>query len=39
MKKRVSAVLAAVAMLITASANIGCVLWWFDEPKALEDMD
>lgn len=39
MKKRMAKILAAVAMLTTASASVGCVLWCIDEPKALKDMD
>ena len=39
MKKRISKVLAAIAMIATASASLGCVWWWADEPKALKDMD
>ena len=39
MKKRISKLLAAVAMLATASASLGCAWWWLDEPKALDNMD
>lgn len=39
MKKRMAKVLAAVAMLATASASVGCGWWLFEEPKALKDMD
>ena len=39
MKKRMAKVLAAVAMLATASASLGCVWWILDEPKALKNMD
>lgn len=39
MKKRMAGVLAAVAMLLTASASMGCVLWLVEEPKALKNMD
>ena len=39
MKKRMAKVLAAVAMLATASASIGCGCWLVEEPKALKDMD
>lgn len=39
MKKRMAKVLAAVAMLATASASMGCVLWCVEEPKALKNMD
>ena len=39
MKKRIAKVLAAVAMLATASASMGCVIWCAEEPKALKNMD
>ncbi len=39
MKKRMAGMLAAVAMLLTASASMGCVLWLVEEPKALKNMD
>lgn len=39
MKKRMAKVLAAVAMLATASASMGCLWWCADEPKALKNMD
>lgn len=39
MKKRIAKVLAAVAMLATASASMGCLWWCADEPKALKNMD
>ncbi len=39
MKGRMAKVLAAVAMLATASASLGCSWWLLDEPKALKDMD
>lgn len=39
MKKRMAGMLAAVAMLLTASASVGCVLWCVEEPKALKNMD
>lgn len=32
-------VLAAVAMLATASASVGCMFWFAEEPKALKNMD
>lgn len=35
MKKRLSMLLAAVAMLATGAASMGCVWWVFDEPTAL----
>lgn len=39
MKKRMAKVLAAVAMLATASASVGCVWWCLNEPDALKNMD
>ncbi len=39
MKKKLSAVLAVVAMAVTASASMGCLIWLFEEPKALSNMD
>ncbi len=39
MKKRVAKVLAAVAMLATAGANMGCVWFCLEEPNSLQKMD
>ncbi len=39
MKKRMAKIIAAVAMLTTATASVGCVLFCIDEPKALKNMD
>lgn len=39
MKKKLSALIAVIAMAVTASANMGCLLWCLEEPKALKDMD
>ena len=39
MKKRMAKILAAVAMMITASASVGCAIWIIEEPKALKNMD
>ena len=39
MKKRLSYVLAAVAMLATSAASMGCAWFLCDEPKALKNMD
>ena len=39
MKKRMAKIMAAVAMLTTATASVGCVLFCIDEPKALKNMD
>ena len=38
MKKRMAKILAAVAMLTTASASLGCVWFCVVEPKALKNM-
>ena len=34
MKKRLATILAAVALLATASASLGCIWLWMDEPNA-----
>lgn len=34
MKKRLSQLLMAVAMLATGAASVGCVWWFYDEPNA-----
>ncbi len=39
MKKRMAKVLAAVAMLATASASMGCMWFCAEEPNALKNMD
>ena len=39
MEKRMAKILAAVAMLATASASMGCAWWLFEEPKSLKNMD
>lgn len=39
MKKKLSALVAVVAMAVTASASMGCLLWILEEPKALSNMD
>lgn len=39
MKKRMAKIIAAVAMLTTATASVGCILFCIDEPKALKNMD
>lgn len=39
MKRRMAKILAAVAMLATASASVGCVWFCAAEPKALKNMD
>lgn len=39
MKKRLSYVLAAIAMLATSAASMGCVWFLCDEPQASNDMD
>ncbi len=35
MKKRLSMLLAAIAMLATGAASVGCVWWFQDEPNSL----
>lgn len=32
--KRLAGIFAAVAMLATTAASLGCMWWIFDEPKA-----
>lgn len=39
MKKRLSCVLAAIALLATSAASMGCAWFLADEPKALKNMD
>lgn len=39
MKKRMAKVLAAVAMLATATASVGCMWFCIEEPIALKNMD
>lgn len=39
MKKRMAKILAAVAMIATASASVGCVWLCAEEPKSLKNMD
>lgn len=39
MKEKLARVLAAAAMMLTASASIGCALFCVEEPKALKNMD
>lgn len=39
MKKRLSYVLAAIAMLATTAASMGCLWAIADEPKALRNMN
>lgn len=36
MKKRISMVLAAVAMLATGAASLGCMWWMSDEPNSID---
>ena len=33
MKKRLASVLAAVALMATGAASMGCVWFYFDEPR------
>ncbi len=39
MKKRVAKIVAAIALMLTASASVGCIFLAVDEPKALKNMD
>ena len=39
MKKRIAKIAAAVALMLTATASVGCVFLLIDEPKALKNMD
>lgn len=39
MKKRVAKLLAAVALMLTASASVGCLLGLAEEPQALKNFD
>ncbi len=39
MKKTVAKLMAAIAMIATASASMGCIWLMLDEPKALRNMD
>ena len=39
MKKRIAKIAAAVALMLTATASVGCVYFCVDEPKALKNMD
>lgn len=34
MKKRLAGILAAVAMIATGAASMGCMWWLLDEPRA-----
>ena len=34
MKKRLASILAAIALLATASASMGCLWVWSDEPNS-----
>ena len=35
MKKRLSMLLAAVAMMATGAANLGCLVWIVEEPDSV----
>ncbi len=39
MKSKMAKLIAAVAMLATASASVGCIWWMIEEPKALKNMN
>lgn len=34
MKKRIASLVAAVALLATGAASMGCIWWFLDEPNA-----
>lgn len=38
-KKKIASVLAAIAMLATGAASMGCLWVAIDEPKAIKGMD
>lgn len=38
MKGKMAKVLAAIILMTTASASLGCLWFWSDEPKALSNM-
>ncbi len=39
MKKKAAQILTAIALMLTASASMGCFIWCAEEPKALKNMD
>ena len=38
MKKRIAGIVGALALMLTASASVGCVLMVFDEPQAPKNL-
>lgn len=38
MKAKIAKLIAAVALMTTASASLGCVWFWTDEPKAIKSL-
>lgn len=36
MKKRLAAIVSAIALMITGAASMGCMLFFIEEPKALD---
>lgn len=36
MKKRLSMILAAVAMMVTGASNLGCMVWVIEEPSSID---
>ena len=36
MKKRLSMILGAVALMSTGAASLGCPWWWVEEPNSLD---
>ncbi len=36
MKKRVAALVSAIALMVTGAASMGCMFFFIEEPKALK---
>lgn len=36
MKKRIAALVSAIALMITGAASMGCIIFLTDEPKSLD---
>lgn len=36
MKKRIAALVSAIALMVTGAASMGCMIFLIDEPKALK---
>ncbi len=39
MKKRVAALVSAIALMVTGAASMGCMLFFTEEPKALKSFN